>query len=225
MRGRRDAADKFAGRRRLARNYRSAGVHQRDSLAAPALAGEDCVTPVSRQVDEHLALCLGIEFRADILDVAFAIDQAIFDGKRCADEARRDQFTRALRSHFARLGDRLDQDFFPVRDDRLHALAHRRRHRVASERLGRAFVLFPLQRLRLDFQLVERVLQKNTAGRHPEHREHRVGIGDDLARPGCDQVFAQSRAVAAHQRDHPLAACLRGAQQAMDFVRGGQTGA
>ena len=63
-------------------------------------------------------------------------------------------------------------------------------------------------------------MQKNAAGRDPEHHEHRVGIGDDLAGSRRDQVLAQARDVASQQRDHALAAGLRGAQQAMDFVRG-----
>ena len=75
------------------------------------------------------------------------------------------------------------------------------------------------------FSLSSAFFRKTPPVATPEHREHRVGIGDDLSRSRRDQVFAQARAVAAQQRDHPLAARLRGAQQAMDFVRGGQAGA
>ena len=197
-------------------------MHECDSRAYPALAGEDCVAPVARQADEHFAPGLGIEFSADVLDVAFAVDQMILDGELCADEARGDQIARFFRREFAGRRDRFDEDFLPVRDDRLHALAHRWRHRVAAEGLSGALVFFPLQRLRLDFQLVERVLEKDTAGRDTEHREHRVGIGDDLAGARRDQVFSQPGVVAAQQRDHALATGLRGAHQAMDFMRGGQ---
>ena len=183
------------------------------------------MTPVSRQADEHFALPLRIEFSADVFDIAFAIDQFIFDRELCADESRRDQLSRFFRREFASRRDRFDQNFLPVRDDRLHALAHRRRHRIAVECLGRALVFLPLQGLRLDLQLVERVLQKNAAGRHAKHREHRVRIGDNLARSCRDQVFAQSGVIASQQRDHPLTARLRSAHQAMDFMRGGEPGA
>ena len=82
-----------------------------------------------------------------------------------------------------------------------------------------------MQRLRLDLQLVERVLQKDAAGRDSEHRKHRVGIGDDLCGARRDQVFAQPGVVAAQQRDHALAAGLSGEHQAMDFVRSREAGA
>ena len=90
MRRGRDAADIFAGRGRLARDYWTAGVDQCDSRAPPALASEDCVTPVAREVDEHLALRLRIELGAEVLDVTFAIDQMILDRGLCAEEARGD---------------------------------------------------------------------------------------------------------------------------------------
>ncbi len=119
---------------------------------------------------KHLALSLGIEFGADVFDIAFPINQTTLDGGLRGDEARGDQLARALRRQLARRRDRLDNDFLPVGDDRLHALAQRGRHRVAAKGLGRTLVLFPLQRLRLDFQLVERALEKNAAGRDAQHR-------------------------------------------------------
>src|SRR5208282_1644822 len=81
LRGSRDAAGKFAGRRRLTRNHRSGGVHECDPRARAALARKNGVAPVSRQAYEYSALSLGIEFSAEVFDIAFAVDQFIFDGK------------------------------------------------------------------------------------------------------------------------------------------------
>jgi hypothetical protein len=63
------------------------------------------------------------------------------------------------------------------------------------------------------------------ACRDAEHREHRVGIRDDLPCPRRDQVFAQAGVIAAQQRDHTLASQLGGAHQPVNLMRGRQAGA
>jgi len=67
-------------RRRVACDHGTDTMHQRDfARAAPALPHVDSMAPISRQFDERLALGVGIEFRANIFEIALAIDQMIID--------------------------------------------------------------------------------------------------------------------------------------------------
>ena len=98
------------------------------------------------------------------------------------------------------------------------------RHPLARERLGRALVLLPLQRLRLELQLVQRAAQKDAARGHAQHRQQRVGIGHDFACAAGDEILAHAGAVALEQRDRALAGAAERTQQRVQLIGGGKPG-
>ena len=199
-------------------------MNQREPRIAAGLPRVSKPAQVAGEPDEHAFLALGVEFGAQVLEVTGAVDEAGFGRRAHAQEAAARKLGSAFGRETASLGDARRQQFLAVDDDRREALMQLGRHPLARKRLGRALVLLPLQRLRLDLQLVQRAAQKDTARGHAQHRHERVGIGQDFACAAGNQILAHAGAVALEQRDRALAGAAERTQQCVQLIGGGKSG-
>src|SRR2546428_8139582 len=74
--GDRFAAQKIAGRGRLAGDHRTHAMNQREPRVAAGLPCVGKTAQVAAEPDEHAILALGVELGAQILEVAGAVDEA-----------------------------------------------------------------------------------------------------------------------------------------------------
>ena len=179
---------------------------------------------IAAEADEAIIGAGGRQVRAqlftEIFEIAGAIKQAGITGGRHAAKARAEQFAGPFHVELARCGNVRGEDRTPVADQCFEALAHLRRHRIAREGFGRALVFLPLQGLRFDAEIGERILEEEAAGGDPEHHQRAVGVGDDFVRPAGQQIIVHGDVVAAQHGDHTFAAGDDRAQEVVQLLRG-----